>query len=104
MNEYQYMQKMAISATQGGLWGDFTAIKWMSDYLQRPIYVWSNESGMIMAREGCEFQSEPLHLTFGSSHFEPLEKINQNSSITLPIIDNEPVLINLDSNAFEPTF
>jgi hypothetical protein len=31
-NEYQYMQKMSISAVHGGLWGDFTAIKWIADY------------------------------------------------------------------------
>ena len=38
-NEYQYMQKMAVSTVHGGLWGDFTTIKWISNYLQRPIYI-----------------------------------------------------------------
>jgi hypothetical protein len=26
-NEYQYMQKMSVSASHGELWGDFTAIE-----------------------------------------------------------------------------
>jgi hypothetical protein len=73
-NEYQYMQKMSISAVHGGLWGDFTAIKWIADYLKKPIYVWSIVSEQIIAKEGCEFGLEPLHIAFGNSHFEPIEK------------------------------
>ena len=83
-NEYQYMQKMSVSASHGGLWGDFTIIEWIFDYLQRPIYVWSNVTGCIINKQGCEFELEPLHLAFGSSHFEPIEKLNQNMFIILP--------------------
>jgi hypothetical protein len=74
-NEYQYMQKMSVNAVRGGLWRDFTAIKWIADYLQKPIYVWSTASGHIIAKEECEFELEPLHIAFGSSHFEPIEKL-----------------------------
>jgi hypothetical protein len=38
-NEYQYVTKMALSASMGGLWGDFIAIFWMTKYLQRTIYI-----------------------------------------------------------------
>jgi hypothetical protein len=34
-------------------------------------------------KQGCEFELKPLHLAFGSSHFEPIEKLNQNMSIIL---------------------
>jgi hypothetical protein len=35
-----YLKKMSQNEAQGGLWGDFTVIFWISQYLQRPIYVW----------------------------------------------------------------
>ena len=54
----------------------FTAIKWIIDYLQRPIYIWYNDSAKIISILEFEFDMEPLHLAFGSSHFEPIEKIN----------------------------
>jgi hypothetical protein len=31
-NECQYMQKMCVSTVCGGLWEDFTTIKWITDY------------------------------------------------------------------------
>ena len=80
-------------------WGDFTAIKWISDYLERPIYVWSTQSGRIINKLGCEFQLEPFHLAFGSSHFEPIEKLNQSMPIVLPIENTEIEIINLESNS-----
>ena len=75
-NEYQYMQKMAVSVVHGGLWGDFTPIKWISNYLQRPIYIWHNDSARIINIFGSEFDIEPLYLAFGFNHFEPIEKVN----------------------------
>jgi hypothetical protein len=100
-NEYQYMQKMSISAVHGGLWGDFTAIKWIADYLKKPIYVWSIASGQIIAKEGCEFELEPLHIAFENSHFEPIEKLNQNMSIILPSEDRNIEVINLEPNVID---
>ena len=75
-NKYQYMRKMAISVAHGGLWRDFTTIKWISHYLQRLIYIWHKDSFRIISIFGFEFQLEPLHLAFGTNHFEPIEKLN----------------------------
>lgn len=97
-NAHQYIQRMSLSARQGGLWGDFTAIKWVSDYLQRPIYVWSTESGKLIDKEGSEFQLELFHLAFGSRHFEPIEKLNQSMPIVLPLENTEIEIINLESD------
>jgi hypothetical protein len=33
-NEHQYIEKKSQSATIGGLWGDFTSIFWIVEYLQ----------------------------------------------------------------------
>ena len=44
------MKKMSISATQDGLWGVFTRIKWICDYLQKPLYEWSIVSGTIIVK------------------------------------------------------
>jgi hypothetical protein len=63
------MQKMVVSAACSGLWRDFTVIKWIFDYLQRPIYVWSNEFGSIIDKQGLEFELKLLYLAFGSNHF-----------------------------------
>jgi hypothetical protein len=38
-NEYQYVTKMTLGVSMGGLWGDFTMIFWIAEYLQRPIYM-----------------------------------------------------------------
>jgi hypothetical protein len=97
-NEYQYMQKMYVSVVRGGLWGDFTAIKWIANYFKKPIYVWSIASGQIIAKERCEFELEPLHIVFGNNHFEPIEKLNQNMPIILPSEDRNIEVINLEPN------
>ena len=39
LNENEYIDKMSISASVGGIWGDFTAVNWISDYLSTPITV-----------------------------------------------------------------
>ena len=35
INKNEYIKKMSLSATNGGVWGDFTAIKWISKYLKK---------------------------------------------------------------------
>jgi hypothetical protein len=82
----------------GGIWEDFIAIKWISDYLQRPTYVWSNESGRIMDKYGFEFELKPFSSTFGYNHFQPIEKLNQSMSIILPRENRDVEIINLESN------
>jgi hypothetical protein len=32
-NEHQYVTKMTLSASMGGLWGDFTTIFWITKYI-----------------------------------------------------------------------
>jgi hypothetical protein len=51
-NEIMYIQKMSLIASNGGLWGDFTTIYWISQYLQQPIYVWNRNNGQIMVKVG----------------------------------------------------
>ena len=81
LNEHEYVEKMSLSATMGGLWGDFTATFWIAEYLQRPIHVWNKQSKRIMQKCGTDYISDPLHLAFSSSksassgHFEPIDYI-----------------------------
>ncbi len=48
-NEHQYVTKMALNASMGGLWKDFIAIFWLTKYLQRPTYIWNKVSKHIMS-------------------------------------------------------
>jgi hypothetical protein len=43
---------MSIPITNGGLWGDFIAMFWISKYLQRSIHVWNKSNGRIMSKLG----------------------------------------------------
>jgi hypothetical protein len=36
-NEHQYVTKMALSVSMGGLWRDFTVVFFIVEYLQRLI-------------------------------------------------------------------
>jgi len=49
INKHQYVTKMTLSASMGGLKGDFTVIFWIAKYLQRPIYIWNKISKNIMS-------------------------------------------------------
>jgi hypothetical protein len=49
INEHQYVTKMALNASMGGLWGKFTTTFWIAEYLQRPIYIWNKISKCIMS-------------------------------------------------------
>jgi hypothetical protein len=77
---------------------DFTAIEWIFNYLQRPIYVWSNESGRIIDKQECEFEREPFHLALGLNHFQPMEKLNQSIPIIIPRENKDIKINNLESN------
>jgi hypothetical protein len=76
MNEHQYVTKMALSVSMGGLWGDFIAIFWIVEYLQRSIYIWNKISKCIMFWCGLDFQSIPLHITYNSQHFVLIQYVN----------------------------
>jgi len=75
-NEHQYVTKMALCVTMGGLWGDFTSIFWIFEYLQKLIYIWIKISKHIMSQCGMDFQSIPLYITYNFQHFEPIEYVN----------------------------
>jgi hypothetical protein len=47
-NEHQYVTKMALSVSMGGLWKDFTSIFWIAEYLPRLIYIWNEVPKHIM--------------------------------------------------------
>ena len=36
---------MSISASVGGIWGNFTVVNWISDYLSTPIAIWNKNNG-----------------------------------------------------------
>jgi len=48
-NEHQYVTKMTLSVSMGGLWGDFIIIFLIIKYIQRPIYIWNKVSKHIMS-------------------------------------------------------
>jgi hypothetical protein len=81
----------------GGLWGNFTTIFWIAKYLQRPIYIWNKISKCIMSRCGMDFQSIPLHIAYGSQHFELIQCVNNLFRFLLTFQINDPkVTIDLD--------
>jgi hypothetical protein len=61
------------SATMGGLGGYFTKFFWITNYLQRPIYVWNKMSKHIMWNG---FSNYPLYIAYDFQHFEPIEYAN----------------------------
>jgi hypothetical protein len=75
-NAHQYVTKMTLNVTVGGLWIDFIAIFWITKYLQRPIYIWNKISKCIMFRCGVYFQFIPSHKTHNLHHFGPIEYVN----------------------------
>jgi hypothetical protein len=72
INEHQYVTKMTLNASMESLWGEFIAIFWVVEYLQRSIYCWNKVSKCIMSRYGMDFQSVPLHIVYSFQHFESI--------------------------------
>jgi hypothetical protein len=97
INEHQYVTKMALCVTMGHLWGNFTIIFWIVDYLQRPIYIWNKISKCIMSKCGMNFQSILLYIVYNFQHFEE-KRICYGLSRSSPIFQmNDPkVHIGLD--------
>jgi hypothetical protein len=48
--EKSYIKNLSISALDGGLWGDFITIYWISKYLDCSIYVWNKRNDQIMVK------------------------------------------------------
>jgi hypothetical protein len=74
-NEHQYVTKMTLNVSMGGLWGDYTAIFGIIKYIQKFIHIWNKVSKCIMFRCGMDFQSILLHITYNSQHFEPIQYV-----------------------------
>jgi hypothetical protein len=89
-NEDQYVTKMALSVSMGGLWINFNIIFWIIEYLQRPIYIWNKASKCIMSRCGMEFQSIPLHIMYSFQYFEPIQYVNGLTSSLFTFQINDP--------------
>jgi len=47
-DEESYIQKLSVSAIDGGLWGDYITIYRISEYLHCSIDVWNKINGQIM--------------------------------------------------------
>jgi hypothetical protein len=101
-NEHQYVTKITLNASMEGLWGGFTTIFWIVEYLQRPIYIWNKISKRIMSQCGMNSQFIPLHIAYSFQHFEPIQYVNglSRSSPTFQVNDSK---INIDLNDF-PSF
>ena len=55
---------MSISASVGGIWGDFTAVNWIFDYLSTPITIWNINNDYKLITFGKEFSNNVMHLAF----------------------------------------
>jgi hypothetical protein len=67
---------MSQNAIDGYVWGDFIMIFQISQYLQRPIFVWCKTSIWIMMKCGEEYNPIVwMHLVFGNQDFDPIETI-----------------------------
>jgi hypothetical protein len=53
-HEITYIQIKSLPTLNGGLWGDFIAIYWISKYLQLPIHIWNKNNCQIMMKVGNE--------------------------------------------------
>ena len=100
LNENEYIRKMSLSATNGGVWGDFRAIKWVSDYLKNTINVWNVCNGRILSTFGLEFNTEIIHIAFDPmrKHFEPIETIPGLKTINIPTELTQGEIIDLTIN------
>jgi hypothetical protein len=78
VDEQTYLLKMFKSTIDGGLWGDFIAMFWISKYLQHLIYVWSKNNGQIMVKVEYQYDVSILNIVYANNHFEPLNISNNN--------------------------
>jgi len=61
---------MSLLALNGGLWGDFITIYWISKYLQFPIHIWNKNNCQIMMNVGNENVNHVLNILYANNHFE----------------------------------
>jgi hypothetical protein len=81
----------------GSLWGNFTTIYWISEYMRRPIYIWNKISKCFMFQCDMDFQSIPLRIMYNFQHFEPIQYVNGLfKSLPTFQVNNSKVNIDLD--------
>jgi len=98
-NEIMYIQKMSLAASNGGLWGDFTAIYWISQYLQQSIYVWNKNNGQIMVKVGDNMNGITLNIVYGNDHFEhvklydPTISLQSSNNVLQSSLNNQHIMV-----------
>ncbi len=75
-DEITYIQKMSLHALNGGLWGDFIVIYYISIYLQLPIHIWNKNNCWIMMKAGNENANHMLNIIYVNNHFKPIITCN----------------------------
>ena len=102
LNENDYIKKNSFNAANEGLWDDFTAIKWISEYLKHPINVWNVYNGIVLSTFGLEFNTEIIHIAFDPKrkHFESIETIHGFKAINIPTEITQGEIIDITNNHF----
>ncbi len=90
---------MSLAASNGGLWGDFTAIYWISQYLQQSIYVWNKNNGQIMVKVGDNMNGITLNIVYGNDHFErvklydPTISLQSSNNVLQSSLNNQHIMV-----------
>jgi hypothetical protein len=83
-NEQTYVPKMSKFATNGGLWGDFTLVYWISRYLEHPTHVWN---GKQWTNNGKNSSFEQIDEDISYKYiFSNLRKLNHEQKIIVNIL------------------
>ena len=64
LDEDEYIDKMSISASVGGFWGDFTIMNQIYDYLSTSITIWNVNNDYKLITFGKEFNNNFMHRAF----------------------------------------
>ncbi len=67
-DETSYIQKMLMLECNGGLWGHFITILFISQYLQCSIHIWNEIIGQIMMKVGNNYDNQILNIIYGNNH------------------------------------
>jgi hypothetical protein len=98
-NKIMYIQKMSLATSNGGLWGDFTTIYLISQYLQQPIYVWNKNNGQIMVKVGDNMNGITLNIVYGNDHsqlgefYDPTISFQSSNNIVQSSLNNQHFMV-----------
>jgi hypothetical protein len=59
---------MSLLALNGGLWGDFSDVYWISHYLKHAIHVWNKSNDCLMVKIRDKTNGNMLHIVYGNNH------------------------------------